>query len=81
MKLLGIFLILAVLFHGLAFLAQSEFGKTTDAMGKGQTISTAVATVTGTAISPLVGVCTIGIFDYFRTPKNKTVTYRIGHLA
>lgn len=70
MKLLGIFLILAVLFHGLAFLAQSEFGKTTDAMGKGQTISTAVATVTGTAISPLVGVCTIGIFDYFRTPKD-----------
>ena len=69
MKLLGTFLLAAVLFHGLAFLAQSEFGKTTDTMGKGATISTAVATVTGTAISPLVGVCAIGIFDYFRTPK------------
>jgi hypothetical protein len=69
LKLLGTFLLAAVLFHSLAFLAQSEFGKTTDTMGKGQTISTAVATVTGTAISPLVGVCAIGIFDYFRTPK------------
>jgi hypothetical protein len=69
LKLLGTFLLVALLFHGLAFLAQSEFGKTTDTMGKGQTISTAVATVTGTAISPLVGVCAIGIFDYFRTPK------------
>lgn len=70
MKLLGTFLVVALIFHGLAFLAQSEFGKTTDTMGKGQTISTAVATVTGTAISPLVGVCAIGIFDYFRTPKD-----------
>lgn len=70
MKLLGTFLIVALLFHGLAFLAQSEFGKTTDTMGKGQTISTAIATVTGTAISPLVGVCAIGIFDYFRTPRD-----------
>ncbi len=70
MRLLGTFLLVALLFHGLAFLAQSEFGKTTDTMGKGQTISTAVATVTGTAISPLVGVCAIGIFDYFRTPKD-----------
>jgi hypothetical protein len=70
LRLLGTFLLVALLFHGLAFLAQSEFGKTTDTMGKGQTISTAVATVTGTAISPLVGVCAIGIFDYFRTPKD-----------
>lgn len=69
MKLLGTFLLAALLLHGLAFLAQSEFGKTTDTMGKGQTVSTAIATVTGTAISPLVGVCAIGIFDYFRTPK------------
>lgn len=70
MKLLGIFLLAGLFFHGLAFLAQSEFGKTTETMGKGQTISTAVATVTGTAISPLVGVCAIGIFDYFRTPED-----------
>jgi hypothetical protein len=50
-------------------LAQPDLDSTTGALGKGQSISTAVATVTGTAISPLVGVCTIGIYDYFRTPK------------
>jgi hypothetical protein len=70
LKILGTFLLVALLFHGLAFLAQSEFGKTTDTVGKSQSISTAIATVTGTAISPLVGVCAIGIFDYFRTPKD-----------
>lgn len=71
MKFIGTFLLLAVLLYSVVALAQSELGKTTDAMGKGQGISTALATVTGTAISPLVGVCALGIFDYYRTPKEQ----------
>src|SRR5689334_19885187 len=57
--------------HGAATLAQSELEKASGAIGKGQSVSTALATVTGTAISPLVGVCAIGIFDYYRTPKEQ----------
>ncbi len=35
----------------------------------GAEISMALATVTSTAISPLVGVCVMGIWQYYRTPK------------
>jgi hypothetical protein len=70
-KLAGIVLLLAVLLPGIASLAQPDLGKTADTMGKGQNIATALATVTGMAISPLVGVCAIGIFDYYRTPKDQ----------
>jgi hypothetical protein len=35
----------------------------------GEKISAALATVTTTAISPLVGVCFIGVWQYFRTPR------------
>src|SRR5271165_3170745 len=35
----------------------------------GEKISTALATVTSTAISPLVGVCVIGAWQYYHTPK------------
>jgi hypothetical protein len=35
----------------------------------GEKISTAVATVTTTAISPLVGVCFMGVWQYYRTPR------------
>jgi hypothetical protein len=68
-KLLAAFVLVAALMHGAATLAQSELEKASGAIGKGQSVSTALATVTGTAISPLVGVCAIGIFDYYRTPK------------
>src|SRR5271165_2120346 len=35
----------------------------------GEKVSTALATVTSTAISPLVGVCVIGAWQYYHTPK------------
>jgi hypothetical protein len=35
----------------------------------GEKISTALATVTSTAISPLVGVCVIGVWQYYHTPR------------
>jgi hypothetical protein len=34
----------------------------------GEKISTALATVTSTAISPLVGVCVMGVWQYYHTP-------------
>ena len=41
-----------------------------DALNRGQQISTAIAAVTSTAISPLLGVCLLGIYDYARaTPE------------
>lgn len=40
---------------------------TADVLTKGQEVSSAIATVTSTAISPLLGVCLLGIYDYTRT--------------
>ena len=37
-----------------------------DILNRGQQVSTAIATVTSTAISPLLGVCLLGIYDYAR---------------
>ena len=39
------------------------------ALKGGEKVSTALATVTSTAISPLVGVCVIGAWQYYHTPK------------
>ncbi|MBL8231670.1 MAG: hypothetical protein JNL98_24445 [Bryobacterales bacterium] len=48
--------------------------KTTQALLRGQQISEAVATVTSTAISPLLGVCVLGAYEYFRTEKTQRHT-------
>jgi hypothetical protein len=37
-------------------------------VNRGQQISAAVSTVTSIAVSPLLGVCVLGAWDYFRTP-------------
>jgi hypothetical protein len=39
------------------------------ALKSGEKVSTALATVTSTAISPLLGVCVIGAWQYYHTPK------------
>src|SRR5262245_17052333 len=36
---------------------------------RGQRVANAVATITGTAISPLLGVSVLGAYSYFRTPE------------
>jgi hypothetical protein len=41
------------------------------ALKGGEKISTALATVTSAAISPLVGVCVIGAWQYYHTPKTQ----------
>ncbi len=41
---------------------------------RGQQISRAIATVTGTAISPLFGVCVLGAYTYVTTPSPQRVS-------
>jgi hypothetical protein len=41
------------------------------ALNQGQQIASAVSTVTSTAISPLFGVCLIGVYQYVRTPQSE----------
>jgi hypothetical protein len=45
----------------------AEQKSSVDVLNRGQQISTAVAAVTSTAISPLFGVCLLGIYDYARS--------------
>jgi hypothetical protein len=51
--------------------AQTRSGQpeaaTNNALNEGQQIATAVSTVTSTAISPLFGVCLLGVYQYVRT--------------
>jgi hypothetical protein len=41
----------------------------TSAVTRGQAISSAVSVVTSTAVSPLLGVCVLGSYEYFTAPK------------
>jgi hypothetical protein len=45
-----------------------------EVLNRGQQISTAIAAVTSTAISPLLGVCILGIYDYARTAPGARAT-------
>jgi hypothetical protein len=51
----------------LSAVSRAAPAKTVDLLTRGQEVSSAVATVTSTAISPLLGVCLLGIYDYTRT--------------
>jgi hypothetical protein len=44
-------------------------GEVTAAITRGQAISSAVSVVTSTAVSPLLGVCVLGSYEYFTAPK------------
>jgi len=59
-------LIIALLLAGTAYAADRK--SSADVLNRGQEISTAIAAVTSTAISPLLGVCLLGIYDFARTP-------------
>jgi hypothetical protein len=48
--------------------------KSTDVLNRGQQVSTAIAAVTSTAISPLLGVCLLGIYDYARASPAERAT-------
>jgi hypothetical protein len=48
--------------------AQTEEQAAQQELKNREKISTALATVTSTAISPLVGVCVLGVWQYYHTP-------------
>lgn len=70
MMLRRLFLIVAVtIFAAIAVAQMSEDQQAQNALKGGEKVSTALATVTSTAISPLVGVCVIGAWQYYHTAK------------
>jgi hypothetical protein len=54
--------------------AQPAVGTDSAPLERGQQISRAIATVTGTAISPLFGVCVLGAYTYAKTPAPERVS-------
>lgn len=53
----------------LAAVSDTSSGKSENTtLERGQRIARAVATVTGTAVSPLFGVCVLGAYSYLKTP-------------
>jgi hypothetical protein len=72
---LFLFLILSLAFSWRLLMAQSLAARQTDdtagTLNRGQQVSSAVATVTGVAVSPLVGVCVLGAWEHYRTAEEK----------
>ena len=65
--LIPIFVLLLALVTG----GQTAEQEAQQELHSGEKISTALATVTSTAISPLVGVSVMGIWRYYRTPPGQ----------
>jgi hypothetical protein len=57
-----------------ALMAGSARAGAGDVLNRGQQVSTAIAAVTSTAISPLLGVCLLGIYDYARAAPQARAT-------
>jgi hypothetical protein len=64
-----LFLVLGLVMCALVTMVQTDEQEAQQALKSGEKISTALATVTTTAISPLVGVSVIGAWRYYRTPR------------
>jgi len=63
------FLLMWLLIFAFVPVVQTDEQETQQALRSGEKISTALATVTSTAISPLVGVCVMGGWQYYHTPQ------------
>src|SRR3974390_2020519 len=62
-------ILLGLLGFSIASALQTDEQEAQQALRSGEKISTALATVTSTAISPLVGVCAMGVWQYYHTPR------------
>ncbi len=70
MRRCGLLIVGLLLFAAIAVAQQKDDDQQAQtALKGGEKVSTALATVTSTAISPLVGVCAIGAWQYYHTPK------------
>jgi hypothetical protein len=63
------FILVGVLIWAVVPLVQTDEQEAQQELRSGEKISTALATVTTTAISPLVGACFMGVWQYYRTPR------------
>src|SRR6516165_3325241 len=63
------FILVSILICALVSMVQADEQEAQQALRNGEEISTALATVTTTAISPLVGACFTGVWQYYRTPR------------
>ena len=70
MRRCGLLIGVPIVFAVIA-VAQTGEDQAQTALKGGEKVSTALATVTSTAISPLVGVCVIGAWQYYHTPKTQ----------
>jgi len=64
-------LLLSVVLIGIVVFASAQTAETdeaTEALKSGESVTEALATVTSTAISPLVGVSVLGAWHYYKTP-------------
>jgi hypothetical protein len=64
-------MLLSLVLIGVVMFASAQTGETdesTQTLKSGESVTKALATVTSTAISPLVGVSVMGAWQYFRTP-------------
>jgi len=62
-------ILVCILIFAFVAAAQTEAHQAQRELRSGEKISTALATVTSTAISPLVGVCVMGVWQYYQTPR------------
>ena len=62
-------ILVGILIFAFLPVVQTDEQENQQALKSGDKISTALATVTSTAISPLVGVCAMGVSQYYHTPR------------
>jgi hypothetical protein len=62
-------ILVGLLVFAFVTVAQTDEQAAQQELRSGEKISTALATVTSTAISPLVGVCVMGVWQYYHTPQ------------
>ena len=61
-------ILVSLLMFAFVAVGQTDEQEAQQKLTSGEKVSTALATITSTAISPLVGVCVIGMWQYYRTP-------------
>lgn len=70
-RCLGLLCLLALICGVIWAQAPAVDAEAAKALLRGQQVSEAISTITSTAISPLLGVCVLGVYEYFRTPEER----------
>ena len=65
------FILVGVLIFPFVVVGQTDEQQAQQEIKSGEKVSTALAAITSTAISPLVGVCALGMWQYYHTPPEQ----------